>query len=50
MLDVQRTIRYVRYNCKELSMDTNKIGTLGFLAGGYAYLVEPKLWQEQMVL
>lgn len=35
MLDVQRAIRYVRYNCKEFNINPNKIGILGFSAGGH---------------
>lgn len=35
MLDVQRAIRYVRYNCKEFNIDPNRIGILGFSAGGH---------------
>lgn len=35
MLDVQRAIRYVRYNCKKFNIDSNRIGVLGFSAGGH---------------
>jgi acetyl esterase/lipase len=35
MLDVQRAIRYVRYNCKEFNIDPNRIVILGFSAGGH---------------
>lgn len=35
MLDVQRAMRYVRYNCKEFNIDPNRIGILGFSAGGH---------------
>ncbi|MGH8107612.1 MAG: alpha/beta hydrolase [Arenimonas sp.] len=33
--DAQRTIRLVRARAKELSIDPNKIGVIGFSAGGY---------------
>lgn len=32
--DIQRGIRYVRFNAKEFNLDTNKIGVIGFSAGG----------------
>lgn len=35
MLDVQRAIRYVRYNSKEFNIDPSRIGVLGFSAGGH---------------
>jgi acetyl esterase/lipase len=35
MLDVQRAIRYVRYNFKKFNIDANRIGILGFSAGGH---------------
>lgn len=34
-LDMQRAIRYVRYHAKEYSIDPDKIGCMGFSAGGY---------------
>ena len=34
-LDMQRAIRYVRYHAREYGIAANKIGTLGFSAGGY---------------
>ena len=33
--DAQRTIRLVRARAKELNLDPNKIGVIGFSAGGY---------------
>lgn len=33
--DAQRTIKLVRSKAKELNLDTNKIGVMGFSAGGY---------------
>lgn len=33
--DAQRTIRLVRASAKELNLDPNKIGVIGFSAGGY---------------
>lgn len=35
MLDVQRAIRFVRYNHKEFNIDPHKIGVIGFSAGGH---------------
>lgn len=35
MLDVQRAIRYIRYNHKKFNVDSNRIGVLGFSAGGH---------------
>lgn len=35
MLDLQRAIRYVRYNNKKFNIDPNKVGVLGFSAGGH---------------
>lgn len=35
LLDVQRAIRFVRYNSREFNIDPNKIGILGFSAGGH---------------
>lgn len=33
--DAQRTVRFVRYNAKQLHLDPEKIGVMGFSAGGY---------------
>ncbi|QDT08457.1 alpha/beta hydrolase [Planctomycetes bacterium K23_9] len=35
MQDVQRAIRVVRHNAKKYDIDPNRIGTLGFSAGGH---------------
>lgn len=35
MQDVQRAIRLVRHNAKDWNIDPNRIGTLGFSAGGH---------------
>lgn len=35
MQDVQRAIRWVRHNANQWSIDPNRIGTLGFSAGGH---------------
>jgi acetyl esterase/lipase len=35
LLDAQRAIRYVRYHADEWGIDANKIGILGFSAGGH---------------
>ncbi len=35
MLDVQRSIRFIRYNSKKFNVDPNRIGVLGFSAGGH---------------
>lgn len=34
-LDMQRAIRYVRYHAKEFHISPDKIGVMGFSAGGY---------------
>lgn len=34
-LDMQRAIRYIRYHAKEYGISPNKIGAIGFSAGGY---------------
>jgi acetyl esterase/lipase len=34
-LDAKRAIRYIRYNAKKYGYDENKIGILGFSAGGH---------------
>jgi len=35
LLDAQRAVRYVRHNAKELGIDPNRIGIMGFSAGGH---------------
>ncbi len=35
LLDAQRAVRYVRSRARELSIDPNRIGMLGFSAGGH---------------
>ncbi len=35
LADVQRAIRLVRYKAKEFNVDPNKVGVLGFSAGGH---------------
>lgn len=35
LYDLQRAIRFIRYNHKEFNVDENKIGVLGFSAGGH---------------
>ncbi len=35
MQDVQRAVRLVRHNAEEYKIDTNRIGVLGFSAGGH---------------
>jgi acetyl esterase/lipase len=35
MLDAQRAVRFVRYNANRWSIDENRIGILGFSAGGH---------------
>lgn len=35
LMDVQRAIRYLRYHAEELHLDPEKIGVLGFSAGGH---------------
>lgn len=34
-LDMQRAVRYVRHHASEYGLDPDKIGTVGFSAGGY---------------
>lgn len=34
-MDLQRAIRFVRYNCDEYNIDPDKIGVMGFSAGGH---------------
>lgn len=35
LMDLQRAIRYLRYHAKELGIDPNKVGVMGFSAGGH---------------
>ena len=35
MLDVQRALRWTRYNAKKYNIDPNRIGIMGFSAGGH---------------
>ncbi len=35
LLDAKRAIRYVRHNAEKFSIDPNKVGILGFSAGGH---------------
>lgn len=35
LMDAQRAIRYVRYHCKEWNIDPQRIGIIGFSAGGH---------------
>lgn len=35
LLDLQRSIRFLRYNHKEFNIDPKKLGVLGFSAGGH---------------
>ncbi len=35
MMDAQRAVRYIRYKAEEWNIDRNKIGILGFSAGGH---------------
>ncbi|MDO5517695.1 MAG: alpha/beta hydrolase [Clostridium sp.] len=34
-MDLQRAIRFVRYNCEKFNVDRDKIGVMGFSAGGH---------------
>lgn len=34
-LDLQRAVRYIKYHAEEYGIDTNKIGLIGFSAGGF---------------
>ena len=35
MIDVQRAIRFIRYHSSSWGIDPNRIGILGFSAGGH---------------
>ena len=44
--DVNRAVRFVRYHAKEFGVDPDKIGVLGFSAGGHLALMAANLWDE----
>ena len=45
-LDLQRAVRYVRFHAEELGVAGNKIGTVGFSAGGYVTGAEALLLDD----
>jgi acetyl esterase/lipase len=47
MADAQRAVRFVRYNCEEYGVDPDKLGVLGFSAGGHLACVASALYQTQ---
>lgn len=44
--DVHRAVRYVRYHAAEYGVDPDKIGVLGFSAGGHLALMGSTLWDR----
>ena len=39
-LDMQRAVRYLRFHAKDYGFDPNRIGAVGFSAGGYTVMAE----------
>lgn len=39
-LDLQRTVRYLRFHAEEFGFDPDRIGAVGFSAGGYTVMAE----------
>lgn len=48
LLDVQRAIRTVRANAERFSVDPNRIGVLGFSAGGHLASTAATLFEEEL--
>lgn len=46
--DVQRAIRYVRYYAEQLHVDPEKIGVLGYSAGGHLAMMALELFDDGM--
>ena len=44
LFDEQRAIRYVRHNAKKFNIDPEKIGVLGFSAGGHLAVMAMQKW------
>ena len=47
LIDVQRAIRHVRANAKEYGIDPNRIGIVGFSAGGHLSSMAATLFDEK---
>lgn len=47
LMDVQRAIRHVRANAKEYGIDPNRIGVVGFSAGGHLSSMAATLFDEK---
>ena len=47
LMDVQRAIRHVRANAKEYGIDPNRIGIVGFSAGGHLTSMAATLFDEK---
>lgn len=45
-MDLQRAVRYLRFHASELGISGNKIGTIGFSAGGYVVGAESLLLKD----
>ncbi len=48
--DVIRAVRYVRYNAKRFNIDPDRIGILGFSAGGHLAVSSAVIWNEPDIL
>ena len=44
LFDAQRAIRFVRHNAKKFNIDPEKIGVLGFSAGGHLAVMSMQQW------
>ncbi len=47
LMDVQRAIRHVRANAKEYGIDPNRIGVIGFSAGGHLSSMAATMFDEK---
>lgn len=47
LMDVQRAIRHVRANAKEYGIDPNRVGIIGFSAGGHLSSMAATLFDEK---
>ena len=45
--DAQRAVRYVRHNCAKFDTDPDKIGILGFSAGGHLACISSALYDSE---
>ena len=48
--DVIRAVRYVRYNAEKFNIDPDRIGVLGFSAGGHLATSAAIIWSEPDIL